>query len=200
MPWANSHTVWDPVHKQLFEMILGQTHILILEGLRKRQVVSGIPLGVHRCSLGELLVSWRHWCWQIPFWSHLSRILVVVQSLSHIWLFVISWTAAFQAPLSSTVSWSLLKFMSIESVMPSNHLFLWCPRLFLTSAFPSISVFSNESALRIRRPKYWSFSFSNSSSNEYSGLISLRIDWFDLAVQVPKTRLVSTSPGSLQVT
>ena len=94
------------------------------------------------------------------------------------------WTAARQTSLSITNSWSLLKLMSIESVMPSNHLILCCPLLLLPSFFPSIGVFSNESALHIRWPKYWSFSFSISPSNEYSGLISFRIDWFDLlAVQ-----------------
>ena len=89
------------------------------------------------------------------------------------------WTAARQASLSITNSQSLLKLMSIESVMPSNHLIL-CPLLFLPSIFPSIRVFSNESVLCIRWPKYWSFSFNISPSNEYSGLISFRIDWFDL--------------------
>ena len=82
--------------------------------------------------------------------------------------------------LSFTISWSLLKLMSIESVMSSNHLILCCPLLFLPSIFPSIRVFSNESALHIRWPKYWSFSFSISPSNEYSGLISFRMDWLDL--------------------
>ena len=90
------------------------------------------------------------------------------------------WTAAHQAPLSFTISQSLLKFMSIESVMPSNHLVLCHPLLLLTSIFPGIRLFSNESALRIRWPKYWSFSFSISPSNEYSGLMSFRIDWLDL--------------------
>ena len=99
-------------------------------------------------------------------------------------LFATPWTAAHQAYLSITNSRSLLKFMSIESVIPSNHLILCHPLLLLPSIFPSIRVFSNESFLRIRWPKYWSFSFSISPSNEYSGLISLRIDWFDLlAVQ-----------------
>ena len=94
------------------------------------------------------------------------------------------WTAAHQSPLSFTISQTLLKLMSTESMMPSNHLILCRPLLLLPSVFPSISVFSNESALHIRWPKYWSFSFSISSSNEYSGLISFRIDWFDLlAVQ-----------------
>ena len=98
--------------------------------------------------------------------------------------FATPWTAARQASLYITNSWSLLKLMSIESVMPSNHLILCRPLLLLPSIFPSIRVFSNESALHIRWPKYWSFSFSISPSNEYSGLIYFRIDWFVLlAVQ-----------------
>ena len=106
------------------------------------------------------------------------------QSLSHVRLFAIPWTAALQASLSLTNSWSLLKLMSIESVMPSNHLILCRPLLLPPSIFPSIRVFSNESALRIRWPNYWSFSFNISHSNEYSGLISLKMDWLDLlAVQ-----------------
>ena len=96
---------------------------------------------------------------------------------------MIPWTAARQASLSITNSWSLLKLMSIESMMPSNHLILCCPLFLPPSIFPSIRVFSNESVLHIRWPKYWSFSFSISPSNEYSGLISFTIDWFDLAVQ-----------------
>ena len=94
--------------------------------------------------------------------------------------FVIQWTAAHQASLSITNSQSLLKLMSIESVMPSNHLILCHPLLLLPSNFPSIRVFSSESVLRIRWPKYWSFSFSVSPSSEYSGLISFRMDWLDL--------------------
>ena len=94
------------------------------------------------------------------------------------------WTAACQASLPITSSWSLLKLISIESVMPSNHLILYCPLLLLPSIFPSIRVFSNESVLCIRWPKYWTFSLSISPSNEYSGLISFRMDWLDLlAVQ-----------------
>ena len=109
---------------------------------------------------------------------------VVVQSVSRIWFFATPWTAACQASLSITISQSLLKLMSIESVMPSNHLILCRPLLLLPSIFPNIRVFSNGSALRMRWPKYWSFSFSFSPSNEYSGLISFRMDWFDLlAVQ-----------------
>ena len=109
---------------------------------------------------------------------------VSVQSLSHVRLFVTPRTAARQASLSITNSQSPLKFMSIESVMPSNHLILCCPLLLLPSVFPSIRIFSNESVLRIRWPKYWSFSFNISPSDEYSGLISFRIDWLNLlAVQ-----------------
>ena len=92
-------------------------------------------------------------------------------------------TLAQQAPLYFTISWSLLKFMSTESVMPSNHLILCCPLLLLPSIFPSIKVFSSESTLHIRWPKYWSLSYSISPSNEYSRLISFRIDWLDLAGQ-----------------
>ena len=104
--------------------------------------------------------------------------------LGHDRLFLTPWTAALQASLSFTISWNLLKVMSIESRMPSNHLILCCPLLLLPSVFPNIRIFSNESTLHIRWPKYWSFSFSISHSNEYSGLISFRIDWFDLlAVQ-----------------
>ena len=106
-------------------------------------------------------------------------VVVVVQSLSHVWLFVTPWTTAHQASLSSTDSWSLLKFTSIELVMLSNHLIV-CHSLLLPSVFPSIRVFSREPALRIRWPKYWSFSFSINASNKYSGLISFRFDWFDL--------------------
>ena len=105
---------------------------------------------------------------------------VVVQSLSHVQLFTTPWTAARHASLSFTISQSLVKLMSIESMLPSNHLILCCPLLLLPSISPSIRVFSNESALRIRWPKYWCFSFSVCPSNEYSGLISFRIDWFDL--------------------
>ena len=108
--------------------------------------------------------------------------VVVVQSLSHVQLFVTPWTAAGQASLSFTISWSLLRLMPIESVMPSKHLILCHPLLLLLSIFPSMRVVSNELTLYIRWPKYWSFSFSNSPSSEYSGFISLRIDWSELAV------------------
>ena len=110
--------------------------------------------------------------------------LISVQSLSHVRLFATPWTTVLQASLSVTNTWSLLKLMSIESVMPSSHLILCCPLLFLPSIFPSTKVFFNELALRIRWPKHWSFSLTLSPFNEYSGLNSFRIDWLELlAVQ-----------------
>ena len=115
-------------------------------------------------------------CWLFQFSS--------VQSLSRVWLFSTPWTAAHQASLSIANSQSLLKLMSIELVISSNHLILCRPLLLLPSIFPSISVFSSESVVHIRWPKYWSFSFSISPSNEHPGLISFRMDWLDLlAVQ-----------------
>ena len=117
----------------------------------------------------------------MPSWS---LVFSSVQSLSHVQLFATPWTAECQTSLSITNSWSLLRLMSIVSVMPSNHLILYCPHLLSPSIFPSIRVFPNESVLHIKWPKYWSFSFSISPSNDYSGLISLRMDWLDLlAVQ-----------------
>ena len=117
--------------------------------------------------------------WFLTGFCHLSQ---SVQLLSHVWLFETPWTAACQASLSTTNSQSLLKLMSNASVTPSNHLILCCTLLLLPSIFPSIRVFFNESVLRIRWPKYWSFSFSVSPSNEYSGLISFRIHRLDLLV------------------
>ena len=118
-------------------------------------------------------------------------VLSSVQSLSHVQLFATLWAAAQQASLSITNSWSLLKLMSIMSVMPSNHFILCSPSLLPPSIFPSISVFSNESVRCIRWPKYWSFSFNISPSNEYSGLISFRIDWLDLlAIQGTRKSLL----------
>ena len=124
-----------------------------------------------------------------------SRIMyvkcLVAQLLSHVQLFVILWTTAHQASLSFTISQSLLKLMSIESVMPSNHLILCCLLLLLPSIFPSIRVFSKELALHIMWPKYWSFSFNISPSNDHSGLISFRMDWLDLlAVQGTRKSLL----------
>ena len=116
-------------------------------------------------------------------WLH-SSLSSAVQLLSLVWLFVTPWPATHQASLFFTVSCSLLRLMSIESVMPSNHLILCCPLLLLHSIFSRIRVFLSELALCIKWPKCWSFSFSISPSNDYAGLISFRIDWFDLlAVQ-----------------
>ena len=132
-----------------------------------------ILLGRKVCS--EMIHSYNATLWLVA---------AVVQSLRCVWLFVTPWTTACQASLSFTISQGLLKLMSIELVMPSNHLILCCPLFFLPSIFPSIWVFSRESALRIRWPKYRSFSFSITPSNEYSELISFRMDWLDLlAVQ-----------------
>ena len=128
----------------------------------------------------EAGIHLRLWC--SPKYNILIPwgLVVVVESPSCVQLFVTPWTAARQASLSLSNSQSLPKFMSIELVMPSNHLIFCHPLLPLPSILPSIRVFSNESALCIRWPKYWSFSFSISPSNKYSGLISLRIDWFEL--------------------
>ena len=125
--------------------------------------------------------------------NHIINNFVVVQLLSRVWLFATPQTAAHQASLSITNSWSLFKLMSIESVMPSNHLLLCRPLLLLPSVFPSIRVFSNESALYLWWPKYWGFSFSISPSNEYSGLISFRTDWLDLLVVKGLSRVFSNT-------
>ena len=132
--------------------------------------------------------SFFHYFWKDNFAEYIiiswQLISLLVQLLSCIWLFATPWTAAHQAPLSSTISQSLLKLMSIKSMMPSNYLILCCPLLLLPLILPSIRVFSNESVLHIRWLEYWTFSFSISPSNEYSGLTSFRIGWFDLlAVQ-----------------
>ena len=152
----------------------------------------GEPRGVLRAGPTPLPSLCRYRTWPLPTAprpSHLSRSASrepqiqgssSVQSLSRVPLFPTPWTAAHQASLSFTNSQSLLKLMSIKSVMPSNHLTLCHPFLFPLSNFPSIRVFSSESALCIRWPKYWSFSFSLSPSSEYSGLISFRMDWLDL--------------------
>ena len=122
----------------------------------------------------------------VPRETSTAAVVVVVESLSHVRLFVTPWTAACQTSLSFTVSQSLLKLMSVESMMSSHHLILCCAFLFLPSIFPGIRVFSNESTPCIWWPKYWRLSFSISPSNEYSGLISFRINWFDL-LAVPGT-------------
>ena len=124
----------------------------------------------------------------------------VAQLLSHVRIFVTPWTAAQQTPLSFNNSQSLLKLKSIEMVMPSNHLILCRPLLLLPSLFPSIRVFYNELVLCIRWPKYWSFSFSISPSNEYSGLVSFRMDWLDLlAVQGTLKRLLQHHSSTASV-
>ena len=147
--------------------------------MRKMQIYSKALLNT--CGFKAEVTSWFR-----KNWSHWKENVFVqfrlVQLLSHVRLFVTPWTAACQASLSITNSRSPPKPMSIESVMPSNHLILWCPLLLLPSIFPSTRVFSNESALHIRWLKYWSFSFNISPSNEHPGLISLRMDCLDLLV------------------
>ena len=153
----------------------------------------------HGCTLTSLVVRLLMGLWSVPkfqYYKHSTPRYILktlfsfqiqfnsVQLLSQIWLCRTPWTATRQASLSITNSRSLLKLMPIESVMPSNHLIFWRPLLLPPSVFPSIRVFSSESALPIRWPKYWSFSFNISPSNEYSGLISFGMDWLDLlAVQ-----------------
>ena len=151
-------------------------------------------------SISVLLTFWTGWC----FVKHCRVFNLILdlsvqfssfQSLSHVEIFVTPWTVACQASLSITNSQNLLKLKSIESVMLSNPLILCYPLILLPSIFPSIRVFSNESALYIRWPKYWSFSlcFSISPSNEYSGLISFRIDWFDLLSSKGLSRVFSNT-------
>ena len=140
-----------------------------------------LPKGYRHLEQWTKATLWEDWSTQVQV---LLGKFSSAQSLSHVWLFATPWTAAHQASLSIASSRSLRKLMSIESVMPSNHLILCRPLLLLPSIFPSISVFSNESALCNRWQKYWSFSFNISPCNEYSGLISFRMDWLDLlAVQ-----------------
>ena len=141
-----------------------------------------VCLQCRRCRRHGILNAGDPWVGKIPWrrkWQPTLVFFSLFQSLSHVWLFVTPWTAAFQASLSITNSWNLLKLVSIQLLMPSNHITLYYPPL-LPSLFPSIRVFSSKSVLCIRWPKYWSFSFSISPSNEYSGLISFRMDWLDL--------------------
>ena len=174
---------WATVHRTAQSRTRLNTHItLLLLKLREvRQLTSGhIPRGW--CSKDSL--SGLHALKRCPFPGSATSLFWGWTGFSHVQLFVTPWTAACQASLSITNSQSSLKFMSIELVMPSHHLILCRPLLLLPSIFPSIRVFSNESVLCIRWPKCWSFSFSISPSNEYSGLISFRMDWLDLlAVQ-----------------
>ena len=138
-------------------------------------------------SLAPIFIDkFRRATWSAPLSS--------VQPLSHVRLFATPWTAARQASLSITNPWSLLTLMSIESVIPSNHLILCHPLLLLPSIFPSLKVFSNESVLHVRWPNYWSFSFSINPSNEHSVLIAFRMDWLDLlAVQGTLKSLLQTT-------
>ena len=150
-----------------------------MEPLQQRSSAPSIPCIVAMTQLLLLVLVWRK-LWALKEMSFPFG--CVVQLLSRVRLFATPWTAAYQVSLSFTISWNLLRLMSIESVMPSNYLILCHLLLLSPSFFFSIRVFSNESVLCIRWPKYWSFSIS--PSNEYSGLISFRIDWFDLlAVQ-----------------
>ena len=131
---------------------------------------------------GRLLV-WG-WIWVV----RVDTLVAVVQSPRHVRLFATPWTVACQASLSLISSPNLPKFMSIVLVIPFSHLILWCPLLFMPSIFPSIMDFSNESAVHFRWPKYWSFNFNISPSDEYSGLISLKIDWFHQPCVTPNLR------------
>ena len=135
----------------------------------------------------------RYWHLRDKFYLFFYCLVVVVHSLSWVQLFATSWAAACQAALSFAISWSLIILMSIQSVMPSNPLILCHPLLFLASIFPSIRVFSNELALRIRWQKYWNFRFSTSPSNEYSGLIFFMICWFDLLLSKGLSRVFSNT-------
>ena len=160
--------------------------IAILTGVRWYLIVVLLALPyAKRCwASSHLLVGHLHFLSGKSVNTTFICTVVVVQLPSHVRLFATPWTAAHQASLSFTISWSLLKLMTNESVTPYNHLILCHPLLILPSILPSIRVFSNESALHTRWQKYWSFSFSPSLSNEYLVLISFRIDWLDLlAVQ-----------------
>ena len=140
------------------------------------------PTGIELTYLVILALAGRFFTTETPGKPSYMYIytFLVLQLLGCVQLFATRWTAACQASLSSSLSQSLTKLMFLESMMPSSHLILCCPLLFLPSIFPNIRVFSNELALHIRWPKYWRFRFSTSSSSEYSGLISFRINWFDL--------------------
>ena len=160
-------------HVQLFATVwIIACRASLSMGFSRQEYLSGLPCSSARDlpkpGIKLLCLSFLHWFSSVQFSS--------IQSLSHVKLFVTPWTAACQDSLSITNSQSLLKLMSIKSVMPFSHLILCHPLLFLPSIFPSIRIFSNESVLQIRWPKYWSFRFSISPSNEYSGLISFRID------------------------
>ena len=173
-----SHIIQSNIYN-LQSTNLDFTHLCLLNILKHKFFVGSCLLTLRKGTQGEWISE------TFPYSSHPSKpSRLSVQLLSHVQLFAISWTAAHEASLSITNSWDLFKLMSIESVMLFNHLILCCPLLPPPSIFPSIKVFSSESVLYIRWPKYWSFSISISPSNEYSGLICFRVDWLDLlAVQ-----------------
>ena len=181
--WGDSHYFWckigpagDPFSDgitQNFWSLKGLHVSGRIRNLIRKCQQNSLPAGPNCLRPWELhLASKPSFSWGTQFSS--------VQLLSRVWLLAAPWTAAHQASLSITNSQSSLKLMSIELVTPSNQLILCCPLLLPHSVFPSLGVFSNESILHIRWPKYWSFNFSIGPSNEYSGLISLRMDWFDL--------------------
>jgi len=162
---------WNHLLETLFSPLNGcliENHLIICEGF-----IPGLPSLFH-WYMSVILCQYQFWNLEVRLY------FLSFQLLSHVRLFLTPWTAASQASLSIINSWSLLKLMSIESVMPSSHLTLCHPLLPLPSVFPSIRVFSNESALRIRWSKNRSFSFNISPSSEHSGLIPFRMDWFDL--------------------
>ena len=173
-----SHIIQSNIYN-LQSTNLDFTHLCLLNILKHKFFVGSCLLTLRKGTQGEWISE------TFPYSSHPSKpSRLSVQLLSHVQLFAISWTAAHEASLSITNSQSLPKPMFIESVMPSNHFILCRPLLLLPSIFPSTRVFSNESALCIRWPKYWSFSFNISPSNEHPGLISFRMDCLDLlAVQ-----------------
>ena len=171
------------------QSILGSSFLELLVGQAESQISLAVRAGQSSCREKHMVQpppDSGSSCedTEVGFRYHSGKSVGSVQSFSRVRLFATPWTAERQASLSITNSRSSLKPMSIESVMPSNHLILCRPLLFMPSIFPSIRVFSNESALRIRWPKYWSFSFNISPSNEHPGLISFRMHWLDLlAVQ-----------------
>ena len=170
---SNSVTPWAVAHQALLSMELSRQEYWSRWSFRTPGELPNSEITPASPALADGLLSLLH----------LYKSSVVVQCLSCVWFFVTLWTAACQASLYFTIFQTLLKLMPIESVMPFNHL-VHCRPLFLPSIFLSIRVFSNEVALCISWPKYWSFSFSISPSIEYLGLISFRIDWFDLFLQV----------------
>ena len=172
--------VWAPLFKQVWGRALGIYILKIfLKGDWRTIVLDGLC-----CQSLETRILWPYFNLISYYGQFYLRCISSVQLLSHVWLFATPWTAVLQASQSVTNSWSLLKLTSIELVISSKYLILYCSLLLLRSIFISIRLFSMESVLCIRWPKYWSFSFTISPSNEYSGLIFFRVDWFDhLAVQ-----------------